>query len=221
MLTSKSTELLKFLLDKKDKILLKEIAEYLKLSERSIRYEIEKIKEVTENEEFEISLNKGECWIKNYESLAKFLTNNNGYVLSPKERELYIFLKICFERKINQTMISDELDISKSTVKTHLRDIRKILEIYNLELELLPKKGLILKGEEEQLRQCVLKAVYLSKKQKSKFLDDIIYGYLKNIDKEGIKLFINYCQKLMNKIISDEAYEIILKYLVMVIYFNG
>ena len=220
MLTSKSTELLKFLLDKKDKILLKEIAEYLKLSERSIRYEIEKIKEVTENEEFEISLNKGECWIKNYESLAKFLTNNNGYVLSPKERELYIFLKICFERKINQTMISDELDISKSTVKTHLRDIRKILEIYNLELELLPKKGLILKGEEEQLRQCVLKAVYLSKKQKSKFLDDIIYGYLKNIDKEGIKLFINYCQKLMNKIISDEAYEIILKYLVMVIYFN-
>lgn len=220
MLTSKSTELLKFLLDKKDKILLKEIAEYLKLSERSIRYEIEKIKEVTENEEFEIFLNKGECWIKNYESLAKFLTNNNGYVLSPKERELYIFLKICFERKINQTMISDELDISKSTVKTHLRDIRKILEIYNLELELLPKKGLILKGEEEQLRQCVLKAVYLSKKQKSKFLDDIIYGYLKNIDKEGIKLFINYCQKLMNKIISDEAYEIILKYLVMVIYFN-
>lgn len=220
MLTSKSTELLKFLLDKKDKILLKEIAEYLKLSERSIRYEIEKIKEVTENEEFEIFLNKGECWIKNYESLAKFLTNNNGYVLSPKERELYIFLKICFERKINQTMISDELDISKSTVKTHLRDIRKILEIYNLELELLPKKGLILKGEEEQLRQCVLKAVYLSKKQKSKFLDDIIYGYLKNIDKEGIKLFINYCQKLMNKIISDEAYEIILKYLIMVIYFN-
>ena len=220
MLTSKSIELLKFLLDKKDKILLKEAAEHFNLSERSIRYEIEKIKEETETENFKVILNKGECWIENYESLENFLKNNSGYVPSPKERELYILLKICFEREINQTIISDELEISKSTVKTHLRDIRKILEVYNLELDLLPKKGLIIKGDEEQLRQCTLKAVYLSKKQKSKFLDDIIFGYLKNIDKEGLKLFINYCQKLMNKIISDEAYGIILRYLTMVIYFN-
>ena len=220
MLTSKSIELLKFLLGKKGKVLLKEAAEHFNLSERSIRYEIEKIREETEFENFEVILNKGECWIENYDFLENFLKNNSGYVPSPKERELYILLKICFEREINQTIISEELEISKSTIKTHLRDIRKILEMYNLELELLPKKGLIIKGEEEQLRQCTLKAVYLSKKQKSKFLDDIIFAYLKSIDKEGLKLFINYCQKLMNKIISDEAYGIILRYLTIVIYFN-
>lgn len=220
MLTSKSIELLKYLLNRKEKIQLKELAEHFKLSERSIRYEIEKIEEETEKEKFNLSLNKGECWIENYENLEKFLEKNNGYVLSPKERELYIFLKICFERVINQTIISDEVEISKSTIKTHLRDIRKMLEIYNLELELLPKKGLIIKGDEEQLRQCTLKAVYLSKKQKSRFLDEVIKGYLKNINEEGVKLFINYCQKLMDKIISDEAYEIILRYLIIVIYFN-
>ena len=220
MLTSKSIELLKFLLGKKGKVLLKEAAEHFNLSERSIRYEIEKIREETEFENFEVILNKGECWIENYDFLENFLKNNSGYVPSPKERELYILLKICFEREINQTIISEELEISKSTIKTHLRDIRKILEMYNLELELLPKKGLIIKGEEEQLRQCTLKAVYLSKKQKSKFLDDIIFAYLKSIDKEGLKLFINYCQKLMNKIISDEAYGIILRYLTIVIYFT-
>ena len=220
MLTSKSIELLKFLLGKKDKVLLKEAAEHFNLSERSIRYEIEKIREETESENFEVILNKGECWVENYNFLENFLKNNSGYVPSPKERELYILLKICFEREINQTIISEELEISKSTIKTHLRDIRKILEMYNLELDLLPKKGLIIKGDEEQLRQCTLKAIYLSKKQKSKFLDDIIFAYLKNIDKEGLKLFINYCQKLMNKIISDEAYGIILRYLTIVIYFN-
>ena len=220
MLTSKSVELLKFLLSKKNKILLKELAEHFNLSERSIRYEIEKISEEIEEENFNFFLNKGEVWIDNYVYLEKFLEDNRGYILSPKERELYIFLKICFERVINQTVISDELEISKSTIKTHLRDIRKILELYNLELELLPKKGLIVKGEEEQFRQCTLKAIYLSKKQKSKFLDDIIKKYLKNINEDGLKLFINYCQKLMDKIISDEAYEIILRYLTMVIFFN-
>lgn len=220
MLTSKSVELLKFLLSRREKVLLKELAEHFELSERSIRYEAEKIIEETEKEKFKFYLNKGECWIENYDFLEKFLENNTGYVPSPKERELYIFLKICFERVINQTIISDELEISKSTIKTHLCDIRKTLEIYNLELELLPKKGLIVNGEEEQLRQCALKAVYLSKKQKSRFLDDVISGYLKNIDEEGLKLFINYCQKLMDKIISDEAYEIILRYLTMVVYFN-
>lgn len=220
MLTSKSIELLKFLLDRRDKVSLKELAEHFNLSERSIRYEVEKIEDEIKKEDFRLILTKGEYSIDGYISLEKFLKNNTGYVPSPKERELYIFLKICFERVINQTIISDELEISKSTIKTHLRDIRKSLEIYNLELELLPKKGLIIKGDEEQLRQCTLKAMYLSKKQKSRFLDDVIEGYLKNIDEEGLKLFINYCQKLMDKIISDEAYEIILRYLTMVIYFN-
>lgn len=220
MLTSKSIKLLKFLLDKKEKTSLKELAEHFNLSERSIRYEVEKIQEEIEKENFKVILNKGEYLIEGYSYLEKFLENNTGYVPSPKERELYIFLKICFERVINQTIISNELEISKSTIKTHLRDIRKSLEMYNLELDLFPKKGLIIKGDEEQLRQCTLKAIYFSKKQKSKFLDDVIAGYLKIVDEEGLKLFINYCQKLMDKIISDEAYEIILKYLTIVIYFN-
>ena len=60
MLTSKSIELLKFLLGKKGKVLLKEAAEHFNLSERSIRYEIEKIREETEFENFEVILNKGE-----------------------------------------------------------------------------------------------------------------------------------------------------------------
>ena len=47
MLTSKSVELLKFLLSRREKVLLKELAEHFELSERSIRYEAEKIIEET------------------------------------------------------------------------------------------------------------------------------------------------------------------------------
>lgn len=58
------------------------------------------------------------------------------------------------------------------------------------------------------------------KKSNSSFLKNILDDYLEEIDIEGVKLFINYCQKLMNKIVSDEAFDIISKYLILAIYFN-
>ena len=45
MLTSRSTKILKFLLSQDKKIFLKDIAEYFKVSERTIRYELDKINE--------------------------------------------------------------------------------------------------------------------------------------------------------------------------------
>ncbi len=219
MLTSRSTKILKFLLSQDKKIFLKDIAEYFKVSERTIRYELDKINEEL-NKENQILLNKGECFIENIEEIEKILNENIPYIPSAKERELFILLNICLIRKIKQSTLSDFLDISISTVKAHLRDIRKVLDVYGLKLEILPKKGLVIEGSEEQIRQCTLKAITLCKREKSKFLDNIIYEYLGDINQEGIKLFINYCQKLMEKIISDEAYDIILKYITLVIYFN-
>lgn len=219
MLTSRSTRILKFLLNQNEKVLLKDIAEYFKVSERTIRYELDKINEELDKNN-QIFLTKGECFIKNIEDVKKILEENICYVPSAKERELFILLNVCLIREIKQSSLSEILDVSVSTIKSHLRDIRKTLEVYNLRLETLPKKGLVIVGSEEQIRQCTLKAITLSKREKSKFLDNIIQERLGKINYEGIKLFINYCQKLMEKIISDEAYDIILKYIGLVIYFN-
>lgn len=221
MFTSRATRILKFLLNENSKILIKDIAKNFNVSERTIRYEIEKInEELKEKNKSEIILNKGECWIEKITEIEEILNEDTIYIPSAKERELFILLKICLMREIKQSTLSDFLGISISTVKSHLRDIRKVLEIYNLTLEILPRKGLVIVGSEEQIRQCSLKAITLCKKEKSKFLDNIIDEYLEGINQEGIKLFISYCQKLMDKIISDEAYEIILRYICLVIYFN-
>lgn len=219
MLTSRSTKILKLLLEKDEVLLLKEIAEIFKISERIVRYEIEKINENLDGSA-QIILNKGECSLFKKEIIARFYNKNSLYVPSQKERELFILLKICFEREIKQSTLSEVLDVSKSTIKVHLREIRKILEQYNLTLELLPRKGLVIVGSEEQIRQCTLKAITLSKKEKSKFLNSTIDEKINEISLDGIKYFINYCQKLMEKIISDEAYEVILNYIRLVIYFN-
>ena len=222
MLSRKSIDLLHFFLKERRNISLKELSEHFDLSERSIRYEIEKIQnELSAKDGFQFVFSKGESFIDNYSALEKYLNESKKeYIFSPKEREIYILLKICFEREINQNIISEDLDTSRSTIKVHLRDIKKVLDEYNLELELLHKKGLGITGEEEKIRHCALKTMNMVKKTNSIFLKNILDDYLQEIDIEGVKLFINYCQKLMNKIVSDEAFDIISKYLVLAIYFN-
>ncbi|MFK4784586.1 BglG family transcription antiterminator [Fusobacterium sp. MFO224] len=212
MISSRSIQILNLLLEKRKPISLGDLSEYFSLSERSIRYEIEK------NNMLEIL--KGECVVRDYNAIENFLRTVEKYIPSYEERELYIMLKISFERYINQSDISKELDLSKSTIKVHLREIRKKLMDYNLKLELLPKKGLEIIGEEEQIRQLTLRTLVFSERLESKFLKNIINKYIGNIDVKGIKIFINYCQKLMNLIISDEAYSIISKYVQLMIYFN-
>jgi len=212
MISSRSIQIINLLLEKREPISLKYLSKYFSLSERSIRYEIEK------NNILEIL--KGECIVTDYNALENFLKTVKKYIPSYEERELYIMLKISFERYINQRDIANELDLSKSTIKVHLREIRKKLVDYNLKLELLPKKGLEVIGEEEQIRQLSLKILIVCKKLESKFLNDVINSYIGNIDEKGIKIFINYCQKLMDRIISDEAYSVILKYIKLMIYFN-
>ena len=217
MLTSRSIELIKYILNKDNRVDLKELAEFFKLSERSIRYEIDKIND--ELGSILISLNKGEFFVENSHFLKSLIDKNTIYVPSSQERQLYILLKICIEREINQNKIADDLNISRSTVKTHLKEIKDTLSSYNLKLEIVPRKGLELIGSEEQIRQCLLKILIMVKKQKSEFLNQIIGKYFGDISPEGIKLFINYCQKNMEKIVSDEAYEIITVYLNLTIYF--
>lgn len=55
MLSSRSIRILKFILNQNEKITLKDVAENFEISERTIRYEIEKInEELREKKEIEI-----------------------------------------------------------------------------------------------------------------------------------------------------------------------
>lgn len=219
MLNKKELEILSFILKEGREIPVQKISEYFSISDRNVRYEIEKIQEELSKEKIAISLSKGKVYFDEQEALEKYLKTRVTYVFSVKERELYLLLLICFQRELKQNTAMDLLDISRSSMKTHLKEIRNLLEKYNLELKFIPKKGLRLLGEEEKVRQCVLKALYLTKKENSSFLEGVVENFFQGIDRKGIELFINYCQKHMDKVISDEAYEIIRRYLTIVVYF--
>ena len=214
MLNSRSTLILQNLILHKKERGLKELSEELEVSERTIRYELEKICELlSENSIDSIEVSKGVIKISNFKALEEFLkANYDKTTFSSEERELYILMLILFKRVINQVQLSEELDISRSTIKLHLKELKETLDKYHLSLEICHKKGLELVGKEEDIRQCLLKFLTTIKNRKNIFFKNILKEYL-SVNEEGIKLFLNYCQKIMDRIISDEAYQIIKNYL--------
>ncbi|WP_297599272.1 BglG family transcription antiterminator [uncultured Cetobacterium sp.] len=203
-------------------ISIKDLAEEFNVSQRSIRYEVEKLNEcLVENGYQEIESAKGNLKIGNLGGIRNILEAEELYNISSEERENYLILKTLLDREINQREISEELDISKTTVKGHLKEVKLFLERYNLTLEIQYRKGLELKGKEEEIRGALLKILNTISRGSSVYLKNKVKELiLSKIDAIGIKRFINYCQKLMEIIISDEAHDIILNYLKISLYMN-
>lgn len=214
MLSNKAILILQFLVNNNKATKLKEIADYLELNERVIRYEIEKMCEfMNEKNNKYIELSKGYFIINDLEKVNKIVEENyNCSYFSAKEREIYILTTILYNREINLTKICDELGVSRSTIKIHLREIIDILNNSRLQLKNSHKKGLILVGTEENIRQCYLKVYSQFSLNQNQLFKNYLNRYF-FVEDEGITLFINYCQKLMYKIISDEAFRIIKRYL--------
>ena len=77
MLNSRSTLILQNLILHKKEKSLKELSEELGVSERTVRYELEKISELlSENSLDNIEISKGIVKISNFKSLEEFLKDN-------------------------------------------------------------------------------------------------------------------------------------------------
>lgn len=218
MISGKGIILLQNIMENNGEKSIKDLSSELEMGERSVRYEIEKIEEYL-NTDYKsenisnIELTKGTIKIKDIQVVKKILKENyNIKFFSSEEREAYILLQILFKRSINQGRLSEKLDISRNTLKLCLKNIKEVLNGYNLKLEISPKKGLILVGEEENIRLCTLNFFGILKNSKNYLFKEIIENEI-SVEEEGVIAFMNYCQKLMNRIISDEAFEIIKKYL--------
>lgn len=227
MLNSKGEEILKVLCRNAGESSIKELAEVLEISERSIRYELEKIDFYIEN----LKLKKlkrifgGKIYFEEYKKfLTEELTQENKSEFVAEDRKEYLLFTCIFKERINLTKISEILSVSRTTIRNDIREIRKELLRNKLELKLLQQKGLMLQGEEIDIRKEQLKfllkytdLIFYSSMNLKTQKELLIEEYLKDVDLKVIKKFINYIQKILNKIISDEAYNTIAVYLLLTI----
>lgn len=210
------------LLIKQEKVItIKELSLKLDVSDRSIRYDLETINEYLEKNSLSIinKLSKGSLEFQKTSliELLKVFNNTNSFSKSEYREEL-ILIKIVFEEEINISDLCEDFDLSRSSIKMTLKNSEDILSNYNLKLVLNPQKGLRLVGEEESIRKIQLKLLNQFKYNseiidfKLEFFRKSLNKYFKNININQVKVFINYLINSLNKVISDEAYNILINY---------
>lgn len=225
-LSNRGSSILKILSMSEGKGNIKSLAKSLELAERTIRYELEKI------DDYLLSRNMkplertfgGNIFFEEYENFTQQAENlPSESMMDTHERRNYIFFKALFKEKINLTKLCEELDISRTTIKNDVKYLREELSKNNISLRAY-QEGLILEGTENDIRREQLK--FLKRYSNSMFYDTsqirtktekIIEEYIKSIDFKVIKSFIDNVQKKMNKVISDEAYNIIAVYLIITV----
>ncbi|MHB9314301.1 BglG family transcription antiterminator [Fusobacterium polymorphum] len=190
MLKKQHFELLKLIENEKK---LPKIAEFLKLTERSIRYKIDEINEELGTRKIEIKKREFFSSLSD-EDMTKLIENIEGesYVYNQKEREELIILYTLM-KKDNFLLkeVAEKLGTSKSTIRNDLKNLKKILLNYNIKLLQDDKLKYYFDYLEEDYRY---------------FITIFLYKYV-SFDKKYDKIFfddISYFRKVVYKEIKDE-----------------
>ena len=202
----------------------KDLSISLGVSERTVRYDVERInEELLRNNLKGISKSlKGGFIIGDILKLKKSLKKND-FDFDSESRESLILVEVLFENSININDLCEEFGLSRSTVKTSLKNIKLHLNSVKLQLILLPRKGLQLEGEEEDIRSEQLKVLnkYLARKDDLSYQDELISekleAFLVRTDEKFCSEFVLKLVQLLGKVISDGTHKILVNYLRLLI----
>ena len=167
MLNKRCIEIIEELRKNNYTIFIKEIAEKFGVTERSIRYDIENINYYLNRaglNEIEKSAKGIYILDEKSEKVENFLTEltKRFYVFDADERKEYIEMRFLFYPDNKFLDFAEELDVSISTIKLDLKEIKIFLLEHDLNLVFISKQGVILKGSEEKIRNLQLKFMNLS-----------------------------------------------------------
>lgn len=202
-------KILKLLLNQK-KLTLEYLSLYFNVSERTIRNSIEKIREEI------LSQNIGEIKVLKKECVLKIIDNKKISDLlykyeeqSPEEVVDYLLLKVLSENRINLTKECEILNLSRTTLKQYIKNLKIILEKYTLNLK-ISKEGLNLEGKEENVRRIGLRHIVMLLK-KQDFLPRVTRDYFNKILMKNridmVEEVVSEIQIILKKVLSDLAYK--------------
>lgn len=223
-MTNRMLDILKILLDNNGKSSYKHLSETVFINERTIRYDIEKINQLlSENNFIEIEKRgKGELFYPDLTILTNAISFFQKNLSTDEIKDEIILFKTLFQEKLNLNNLCDELDVSRTTIKNIIRMIREELEKYDLKLETEIQKGLILVGEENNIRTAQLKFLnkyfnYFSSNN-SEYIKNLLDEIFSQEFKERSKSFIDNLMKEKDVLIADEPYLTFQNYICIMIW---
>ncbi|MCP1224399.1 BglG family transcription antiterminator [Sebaldella sp. S0638] len=219
-----------------DKVMdIKYISEHFQVSERSIRYDIKEINEEFINSEntniLEMEEGKLVSNISREEltSLIKDMLPQK-YIFTSEERIEILLLEILlFREKFTLQALSDELLISKATLRKDIKDMNEKIKEFGVKIDINNNQGYILTGEESNIRQLMISILH----KYGGFTEEIEREDINNLkivkllifekkkkyfQNEDINLYKNILLKIQQKtkkIITDEAYDALLLHMII------
>ncbi len=153
----------------------------LNISKSNIRLSINRINK------YLIKISQGSCYIKKdccylnvNNSLKTVFTPLNTLIFSSKERQEYILADLIFKQNINLNDYIKLFDITRTTISSDIRRLKKFLNKHNLELKSIPFKGVFLVGHEKNKTifsiKCIVKL--LIEKDSDAFFQKIYNRYM-------------------------------------------
>lgn len=224
-------------IDKKKMILLnhlnkdiEKVSDELNISERTIRYRIEDLNQFFDDEKINYKIVVDNKIIKgfgNLETVKKQLGEKN-YTFSQSERiEIISLILLIHSYGCKADEICDFIDISRSTFKADMRLVRENFEKESLTIISKANKGLIVQGNEIVIRKLLLenfKKAFEVEDKKIKFFEkssnqkiNVIKNYIKTEDIFSAAEYLEQVKKDLNKKISDEAYQILIIYILILV----
>lgn len=226
-LNKDSIQILQYLVEKNDFVKISEIAKEYKVTNRAIRYKIDKIEEFLVKNNFGYLDRKYKKGIRvpEDENLKTYLNKFVGeytpykYVYSKEERHLHMLLKLLqCDTPIKMRFFEKKLCVSKNTLLKELDYIDEWLKKRNLTLVRKPKIGMIVEGTEIDKRKAVVKIIsqstssedllnYVSRKSIQSKINNLQFDTLfSDIDIDFIDSLIRRAEIELKREFSDEAY---------------
>lgn len=187
-------EIIQIILQNNTYLSVKNIAELMQVSKRTVYYDLCQINDwLEENKIPKIQVVRGKGIFvekKTKSMIEKCIEKNNtqkAYILSPIERvHIIICMIISAEKKIYIEQLMEQCLVSRNTIFHDLRGVIQELEEYDLKLEYEPKNGYTITGDIIRIRAIFLSSVYSLKLvfeiNKIHFIDEEkISKYLKKL----------------------------------------
>lgn len=205
-----------------DLVTLTEISLKFSITERTLRYQIEKINEFLESSNIisKIEIKKGKIEIVEKNILKKYLKDFEIEISNTDRKEL-LALIVLLNEKCNLSDLAKNFDLTRNSLKNSLLEVRKKFSNYNLELKYDNEKGYIILGEEEDIRRAQYEIISKTFFKESMFLEGnkskLFSSYFDSKLRENVDEFIKNLEKTLKISLNDRNYKIIYLYLMIVI----
>lgn len=150
-------------LDTEEAVTSEELGIRLQLSSRTVRNELKELKGILEKEGAHLISKTNSGYLisiedqEKYQNFLKMLEGINMIPETSDERIQYLLEELLQnnEKYVKLDDLAEQLYISKSSLTENLKEVRRLLAAYNLQLVMRPGYGLRIEGKEFDFRHCL------------------------------------------------------------------